>query len=194
MTATKDFEMTIRLRNNHLKARRTELGLSVQALAKAINVPLNTYAGLETMKLTPFRKPRSKGWKKAVLALSEFHGCSPDELFPAAVLAVTKSVLVHEIDAEEMLPLFAAKEELLLPGVDETYDVEEMAKTVRDVLNTLSPMEEDVIRRRFGLDGEEPMHLHDVGARYNLSKERIRQVECQALDHMRNKKDLEEFT
>jgi RNA polymerase primary sigma factor len=55
----------------------------------------------------------------------------------------------------------------------------------RDVLRELKPMEIDIIKRRFGLDGEEPATLKEIGEGYALSRERIRQLQEQALDKLR---------
>lgn len=52
-------------------------------------------------------------------------------------------------------------------------------------LGTLEPKEEEVIRLRFGLDGQKPMTLAAVGDRLNISRERVRQVQRRALDRLR---------
>lgn len=52
------------------------------------------------------------------------------------------------------------------------------------VLDTLSYREADIIRRRFGLDGQEPMTLDQIGTAYGLTRERIRQIERKTLDKL----------
>jgi RNA polymerase primary sigma factor len=52
---------------------------------------------------------------------------------------------------------------------------------VRELLKTLTPREEEVIRLRFGIDCPEPLRLEDVGQRFALSRERARQIEAGAL-------------
>ena len=49
------------------------------------------------------------------------------------------------------------------------------------VLDTLRPNEASVIRMRYGLNGEKPMSLKEVGDVCNLTKERIRQIEKHAI-------------
>ena len=56
---------------------------------------------------------------------------------------------------------------------------------VRALLTVLSDKERDIITRRFGLDGEEPMSLKERGDVYGLTKERIRQIEKRALERLR---------
>jgi RNA polymerase primary sigma factor len=56
---------------------------------------------------------------------------------------------------------------------------------VRRLLTTLSPIESRIIRWRFGLDDEDELTLKEIGDKYNLSRERIRQLQEQALVKMR---------
>lgn len=57
-----------------------------------------------------------------------------------------------------------------------------MKRDVRDVLGNLKPKEAQVIRLRYGLDGTEPMSLKEVGDICKLTKERIRQIEKNAIE------------
>ena len=52
---------------------------------------------------------------------------------------------------------------------------------IQSVVAELTPREADVIRRRFGLDGGEPQTLEEVGQAYNLTRERIRQLQAKAM-------------
>ncbi len=56
---------------------------------------------------------------------------------------------------------------------------------VRRLLDTLSPMEARILRWRFGLDDEDELTLKEIGDKYNLSRERIRQLQEQALAKIR---------
>ncbi|MCS6858176.1 MAG: sigma-70 family RNA polymerase sigma factor [Sandaracinaceae bacterium] len=56
---------------------------------------------------------------------------------------------------------------------------------VRRLLATLSPMEARILRWRFGLDDEDELTLKEIGDKYNLSRERIRQLQEQALAKIR---------
>jgi len=54
------------------------------------------------------------------------------------------------------------------------------------VLHTLSAKESEIIRFRFGLDGLAPMSLKEIGERFNLTKERIRQIEKKAIKRLQH--------
>lgn len=56
---------------------------------------------------------------------------------------------------------------------------------VRELLHELRPIEADILRQRFGLDTEQELTLKEIGDRYKLSRERIRQLQEQALSKMR---------
>lgn len=53
------------------------------------------------------------------------------------------------------------------------------------VLKTLSSREEKVLRYRYGLDGSSPKTLEEVGKIFNVTRERIRQIEVKALRKLR---------
>jgi RNA polymerase primary sigma factor len=56
---------------------------------------------------------------------------------------------------------------------------------VQRLLSTLTPMEARILRWRFGLDDEDELTLKEIGDKYNLSRERIRQLQEQALGKIR---------
>ncbi|MEZ4228349.1 MAG: sigma-70 family RNA polymerase sigma factor [Polyangiaceae bacterium] len=65
------------------------------------------------------------------------------------------------------------------------------AEEVRRLLGTLTPIESRIIRWRFGLDNEEELTLKEIGDKYNLSRERIRQLQEQAIGKIR--KQMRDF-
>ena len=62
---------------------------------------------------------------------------------------------------------------------------------VQRLLSTLTPIESRIIRWRFGLDNEDELTLKEIGDKYNLSRERIRQLQEQAIGKIR--KQMREF-
>ena len=65
-----------------------------------------------------------------------------------------------------------------------------------DVLNTLTPREEKVLRLRFGLEDGRSRTLEEVGKEFNVTRERIRQIEAKALRKLRHpsrSKKLKDF-
>ena len=86
---------------------------------------------------------------------------------------------------------------------DDTYDRPEekaidnaMKNDINNIVNSLKPNEAKIIRMRFGLNGYKPMSLKEVGEICDLTKERIRQIEKNAiirLQHPTRSRKLEAY-
>lgn len=57
---------------------------------------------------------------------------------------------------------------------------------INDILATLTRKESEIVQFRFGLNGRSPLSLKEIGDRYNLTKERIRQIEKKALKRLQH--------
>ena len=62
-----------------------------------------------------------------------------------------------------------------------------MAEVTNKALSTLSPREAKVIRLRLGIGGKSGRTLEEVGAEFNVTRERVRQIEHQAMKRLKNK-------
>jgi RNA polymerase primary sigma factor len=71
------------------------------------------------------------------------------------------------------------------PAPDEQIAQTRMAAQARALVETLTPREQEVLRLRFGLGGAEELTLQEIGARLSVSRERVRQIEAQALRKLR---------
>jgi RNA polymerase primary sigma factor len=67
----------------------------------------------------------------------------------------------------------------------EELEWEALTTEVRELLRELRPIEADILRQRFGLGTEQELTLKEIGDKYSLSRERIRQLQEQALAKMR---------
>ena len=61
-----------------------------------------------------------------------------------------------------------------------------LKEQLADVLKTLTPREEKVLSLRFGLVDGNPKTLEEVGKEFNVTRERIRQIEAKALRKLRH--------
>ncbi|MFN2627716.1 MAG: sigma-70 family RNA polymerase sigma factor [Gaiellaceae bacterium] len=78
---------------------------------------------------------------------------------------------------------FLTDENVPLP--DEAADVTMRKETLVKILGTLSHRERRVLELRYGLDGQHPRTLDEVGRTFNVTRERIRQIENQSLKKLR---------
>jgi RNA polymerase primary sigma factor len=78
---------------------------------------------------------------------------------------------------------FLTDENIPLP--DEVAEQAMRRETLQRILGTLSHRERRVLELRYGLDGEHPRTLDEVGRTFNVTRERIRQIENQSLKKLR---------
>jgi RNA polymerase primary sigma factor len=72
-----------------------------------------------------------------------------------------------------------------IPSPHEKLESKRWNGEVQRLLETLTPMEARILRWRFGLDDQDELTLKQIGDKYNLSRERIRQLQEQALGKIR---------
>ena len=79
---------------------------------------------------------------------------------------------------------FIQDDEASQPSEEATYTL--LREQLEEVLSTLTPREEQVLRMRFGLVDGKPHTLEEVGKQFDVTRERIRQIESKALRKLRH--------
>jgi RNA polymerase primary sigma factor len=82
------------------------------------------------------------------------------------------------------------------PSPYDTASKQLLKDNIKEVLETLSPREAKVLVYRFGLEGGKPMTLEEVGKKFGVTRERIRQIEAKALrklKHPSRRKKLQDY-
>ncbi|HHL71880.1 MAG TPA: RNA polymerase sigma factor RpoD/SigA [Bacteroidetes bacterium] len=74
---------------------------------------------------------------------------------------------------------------------DDTLMQESLQVEIEKVLSTLKPREAEIIRLYFGLDGDRPLTLEEIGEHFKLTRERVRQIKEKALRRLRHRSRLE---
>lgn len=87
-------------------------------------------------------------------------------------------------DEDSLLGDFIEDKEVENPSVQTDYKL--LQEQIRSVLSTLPPREQEVLRMRFGLDDGYSLTLEEVGLYFNVTRERIRQIEAKALKKLRH--------
>jgi RNA polymerase sigma factor (sigma-70 family) len=123
---------------------------------------------------TPDRKELAERLDGAVAALEELLRTNPREISIDDALAPDSDRAVGELiaDAGSVCP-----ESRMLR--------EEDGQLVRRAMDNLSEIERKIIRDRFGMHGKPSLTLSDIGVKLGISRERVRQIEVQAKQKIR---------
>lgn len=70
-------------------------------------------------------------------------------------------------------------------SVEDKIISDSLKEQIIEVLEILSPKEREILELRFGLNGNDPLTLEAIGNRFNLTRERIRQIENKALNKLK---------
>ncbi len=161
----------------------------LQALAeqsRIVRLPLNRVGSLNKISKT-FSELEQKFEREP----------SPDEL--AEVLDVTTSEIVDtmKISGRHVsmdAPFIQGEENSLLDVLESDLEVtpdselmnDSLRREVQRALSTLTHREADVISLYFGLNGEHAMTLEEIGEKFNLTRERVRQIKEKAIRRLRH--------
>jgi len=118
-------------------------------------------------------------------ALAKEIGVSLNELNSSLEATAGTYSLDHPIDDAGDLLLGDTLEQTVMPSAETTAVTKHLKQQIGDSLSSLSLMEQNVLRLRFGLEDDTPLTLKEIGDKMNLSRERIRQIEAQALNKLR---------
>jgi len=105
--------------------------------------------------------------------------------------AVSLDRIISQKDQRAFLDFL--QDETTTLSISERLISEGILAEVHEILQSLSPMEADILRLRFGFDSDEELTLQEIGKKHGLSRERIRQLQGHALARMKKalmKKDL----
>jgi len=119
------------------------------------------------------------------------------EITPKQLLTIKKSIIKEPISLETPVTDdlnvgdYVEDKSYRSPEIQAGNNV--LKGSVEDLLASLSEREKKIINCRFGINGEMPKTLEQVGELMGYSKERIRQLEDSALTKIRQKKELQHF-
>jgi len=162
-----------------------------QAIRRAIT---NT---VKTVRIPAYMVETIAHWKNAESELTAKLGRAPTveeiareiHLSPNN-LTVIKRVInatvtsTQPVSLDMLCSLNEVIEDRSTPRPDQRFFDEHEREKIRALLDTISEREAQVLRMRYGLEDNTPMTLEEIGARLGLTRERIRQIENEALSKL----------
>jgi len=152
---------------------------------RIIRIPANKTSSIRQLYLAKQELEQQYGRSPRPEELAEHTGMSPDRV--RMLLRITTPLLSLEQPAgsEPETELGAFVEDNLSPQPSEAVAEKLLHERIERLLDNLTPRETNVLCLRYGLRGHESHTLKEAGKMFNLSRERIRQIEKAALKKLR---------
>lgn len=162
---------------------------------RVVRLPVHALAELQSVTRERAKLQRALGRLPTTEELAAALKVRPDRIEKMEDSLLDDAVsLDREVSGDDKRAfLDLLKDDTAVLSMSERLISEAMLAEVQKILATLSPIEKDILRLRFGLDSDQELTLSEIGEKYSLSRERIRQIQEQALNRMRRalvRKDL----
>ena len=164
---------------------RQAIGRGVADKGRTIRLPSHVVDTLTTLSKASGTLLKELGREPTAAELSELTGMTIDRVETALsatadVISLSAGVGEDATEFGDLLP----DENAAVPFDVAAASLEKVA--LRKLLHTLSDREREVLELRFGLVGDRPLTLDEVGRHFQLTRERIRQIEAKALTKLRH--------
>ena len=164
--------------------------------ARTIRIPVHMVETINKVKKVSSQLLHANGREPSAEEVAEELDMSVDKVREIMRVAQEPVSLETPIGEEEDSHLgdFIPDDEALAPADAASHTL--LKETLGNVLDTLTPREEKVLMLRFGLEDGRSRTLEEVGKEFNVTRERIRQIEAKALRKLRHpsrSKKLKDF-
>ena len=165
---------------------RQSITRAIADQGRTIRIPVHLVEHINRVRKTAGELLRKKGREPTAEEIAVRLEMEPDRVRELLQLAQEPVSLETPVGEEEDAHLedFIQDEEAGIP-VDEAGR-QLLRRELMSVLKSLTPREERVITLRFGLDDGRPRTLEELGKEFNVTRERIRQIEAKALRKLRH--------
>ncbi len=164
---------------------RQAILLSISQKTSLIRLPLNRTADIQKIDRVQKTLESKLGREPSPAEIAEELDMDNDEINHLRNITQDFVSLDATIGNSEDNTVLGLLEDLNVESPDKKIFDESLKEALNEVLDTLTPSEREILKLRYGLGGDEPLSLQQIGERFKLSKERIRQIEKKAIRKLR---------
>ena len=154
--------------------------------ARTIRIPVHMVETIHKVSRTARQLLQEFGREPTTDEIAEKIGMTPEKVREIMKIAQDPVSLETPIGEEEDSHLGDFVEDSDSPAPSDSASYALLREQLCNVLRTLTPREEQVIKLRFGLEDGRPRTLEEVGRQFQITRERIRQIEAKALRKLRH--------
>ena len=154
--------------------------------ARTIRIPVHMVETISKVKKVSSQLLHKNGHEPSVDEIAQELNMPVDRVREIIRISQDPVSLETPIGEEEDSHLGDFIPDELAPAPAEVASLSLLKEQLDDVLETLTEREEKVLRLRFGLEDGRPRTLEEVGQRFQVTRERIRQIEAKALRKLRH--------
>jgi len=153
---------------------------------RTVRVPLYKLDGLNRVHRCRQLLERRLNREPSIEEMSEWLGTPADEIRSILGVIPRSVSLDAPVTPDADTPIQALIEDVDARDPSEEIEAEALRDQIDTALSGLSPREEKVLRMRFGIGEATQYSLTEIGSRFQLTRERIRQIEIRALRKLRH--------
>jgi RNA polymerase primary sigma factor len=161
----------------------------LQALAeqsRIVRVPLNRAGTLHRIGKRASALLQELGREATHAEIAEGMEITEEEVAKTMSISQTHLSLDAPMNPGEDNRLLDYLPDSINPTPDEEMFGKALTQSIHEALDGLKERESKILRLYFGLDGQEPMTLEEIGAALNITRERVRQIKEKALSRLRH--------
>ncbi|MBQ9921869.1 MAG: RNA polymerase sigma factor RpoD, partial [Clostridia bacterium] len=164
---------------------RQSITRAISDQSRTIRVPVHMSETINKILRTSRQLMQENGREPSYDEISEAIGMSPAKVRDIMKIAQEPVSLETPIGEENDSHLgdFIPDDDALSPSEAASFNL--LKEQLEKALDTLSPREEQILKLRYGIDTGRPYTLEEVGLVFNITRERIRQIEAKALRKLR---------
>ena len=154
--------------------------------ARTIRIPVHMVETIHKVSRTARQLLQEKGREPTTEEIAKELGMTAEKVREIMKIAQDPVSLETPIGEEEDSHLGDFVEDNDSPAPSDSASYSLLREQLCNILKTLTPREEQVIKLRFGLEDGRPRTLEEVGRQFQITRERIRQIEAKALRKLRH--------